>query len=367
MHLQWLAVVENAPPGDTVDFLETFKAYRITKCNVVPCSIYMYPQPDTMFYRLMNGTSPACKLMQSHGKYQWRGQRLECSITKRTTIHGSGTHCSAVNDDRNTPLMETHKTKFVQNYAYHYKKTKQLNHDKHWDIIEFFSGDENETAALTFGWTLDEFGKMLVGYSSDEKSFVVGISAKRLLRPLDRPINTFILHLDATFKLNQVNYPVIVCGISDWCRSFHLVTLFVRSQRTEYQYLDCLRALRDAFTRMTGKALLVSTVMGDAEDAQFNAFERVFGEANRYIHLMCFYHLVAKLRKKRKECQKRQKIVYFEASTMFTLIEVWSSALNLFELMWRRGVIVMRRKNSLSISSISGYKESLCAGSASTT
>ncbi|OWZ03138.1 hypothetical protein PHMEG_00025186 [Phytophthora megakarya] len=72
---------------------------------------------------------------------------------------------------------------------------------------------------------------------------------------------------------------------------------------------------------MTGKALLVSTVMGDAEDAQFNAFERVFGDDNKYIYLMWFYHLVAKVVEKRKECQKRQKIVYFEAYTMFTLVE----------------------------------------------
>ncbi|OWZ03137.1 hypothetical protein PHMEG_00025185 [Phytophthora megakarya] len=200
MHLQWLAVVENAPPDDAVAFLETFKAYRITKCNVVPCTICMYPEPHTMSYRLMNCTSPACKLMHSHGKCQWRGRRLD-----------------AVNADRNTPLMETHKTyiremtaqgskpsrirnsvprKFgvdmdslpslskVHNYAYHYKNTKLFNHDKHKDITEFvhkleFSGHENETAAFTFVWTLDEFGKMLVGNGSDENPFVGGISTKR--------------------------------------------------------------------------------------------------------------------------------------------------------------------------------------------
>ncbi|OWY91365.1 hypothetical protein PHMEG_00040086 [Phytophthora megakarya] len=108
------------------------------------------------------------------------------------------THCSAVNDDRNSPMMETHKTyirektaqgikpswirnsmpsKFgvdmdslsslskEKNYAYHYKKPKLLNHDKHKDITEFvhklkFSGHENETTAFTFGWTVNEFGKM---------------------------------------------------------------------------------------------------------------------------------------------------------------------------------------------------------------
>ncbi|OWZ19209.1 hypothetical protein PHMEG_0006575 [Phytophthora megakarya] len=38
---------------------------------------------------------------------------------------------------------------------------------------------------------------------------------------------------------------------------------------------------------MSGKALLGSAVMEDAEVAQFNAFERVFGADNKYIYLIC--------------------------------------------------------------------------------
>ncbi|OWZ12452.1 LOW QUALITY PROTEIN: hypothetical protein PHMEG_00014381 [Phytophthora megakarya] len=116
-----------------------------------------------------------------------------------------------------------------QNYSYHYKKTKLLNHDKHKDITEFVH-------KLEF---------------SDHET-------RQLLLHLDGHWMNSVKY--ATFKLNQVDYPVIVCGISD------------RSQRTEYQYLECLRSLRNVFTRMAGKALLVSTVMGNAEDAQFNAF-----------------------------------------------------------------------------------------------
>ncbi|OWZ09628.1 hypothetical protein PHMEG_00017639 [Phytophthora megakarya] len=73
------------------------------------------------------------------------------------------------------------------------------------------------------------------------------------LRRLDRPINSFILHLDATFKHNHVNYPVISREISARGRCFHLVTLFVSSQQAEYQYLECVRALRGVFTGRTGK------------------------------------------------------------------------------------------------------------------
>ncbi|OWZ09927.1 LOW QUALITY PROTEIN: hypothetical protein PHMEG_00017297 [Phytophthora megakarya] len=102
------------------------------------------------------------------------------------TIRGNKTHGSAVNEDRNTPLMEARKLysqkmtaqginpsrirnsmpamgmdslpslSEMQNYEYSYKKTKLLNHNKHKDITEFVhkldcSGHGNETTAFTFG------------------------------------------------------------------------------------------------------------------------------------------------------------------------------------------------------------------------
>ncbi|EGZ22579.1 hypothetical protein PHYSODRAFT_496528 [Phytophthora sojae] len=35
--------------------------------------------------------------------------------------------------------------------------------------------------------------------------------------------------------------------------------------------------------------------MGDADDAQFNGVERVFGESAEVKYLMCFYHVVAQV------------------------------------------------------------------------
>jgi len=56
------------------------------------------------------------------------------------------------------------------------------------------------------------------------------------LRNADRDPGSFILHIDATYKLSQVRYPVVVGGRSDRsdrARQFHLVAVFVVSQ--EYQ------------------------------------------------------------------------------------------------------------------------------------
>lgn len=72
-----------------------------------------------------------------------------------------------------------------------------------------------------------------MGIGSDTKPFLVGVTTKWLLRRLDRDPDDFVFHMDATFKLNQVGYPVFVCGISDASRSFHLVAIFIVLQTGE--------------------------------------------------------------------------------------------------------------------------------------
>ncbi|ETI48851.1 hypothetical protein L915_01871 [Phytophthora nicotianae] len=78
--------------------------------------------------------------------------------------------------------------------------------------------------------------------------------------------------MDAAFKLKQVGYPVIVCGISGKCRSFHLVALFITSQRLEDIYLTVPTEPRRIFASVSGgRQLVVKFVIADAEAAQQNA------------------------------------------------------------------------------------------------
>lgn len=72
-------------------------------------------------------------------------------------------------------------------------------------------------------------GKPEVGNGTDRSPFIVGISSKMLLRHADRDPATFVLHVDATYKLSQVGYPVVVVGISDKARQFHLLAVFIVS------------------------------------------------------------------------------------------------------------------------------------------
>ncbi|OWZ07221.1 hypothetical protein PHMEG_00020411 [Phytophthora megakarya] len=129
----------------------------------------------------------------------------------------------------------------------------------------------------------------------EKDPFILGITSKRLLQSAARDPSTFVLHVDATFKLNSSYYPVVVIGVSDRLRTFHLLALFIVSQRTEPVYVEVLASMRRAFFRVVGVPLKVNYVMTDAEAAMHSAFEGVFAADNSYTQLMCWYHVVAKV------------------------------------------------------------------------
>ncbi|KAE9014338.1 hypothetical protein PF011_g8108 [Phytophthora fragariae] len=102
--------------------------------------------------------------------------------------------------------------------------------------------------------------------------------------------------MDATFKLNSVGYPVLVCGITDTSRSFHLLVLFTTSQLQHEHFTAALVALRRMYARVNGADFQVEFVLGDA-DKEYEAFRDVFVDCS-FKYLMCFYHVVAKLRER---------------------------------------------------------------------
>ncbi|KAK1929299.1 hypothetical protein P3T76_015251 [Phytophthora citrophthora] len=77
-----------------------------------------------------------------------------------------------------------------------------------------YTGQDEETAAFTFTSCTDGDGRPVTGKGSDVDPFVVGITSKNLLCRADQDPATFILHIDATYKLTQVVYPVVVVGMS---------------------------------------------------------------------------------------------------------------------------------------------------------
>ncbi|ETM39095.1 hypothetical protein L914_14712, partial [Phytophthora nicotianae] len=111
------------------------------------------------------------------------------------------------------------------------------------------------TELFTLGWQLDELGKPIVGNGSDEKPFIAGLSTKPLMLRLMVPPECFIFHLDATYKFNQCGYPVLLVGISDRSRRFHLIALIVNSQETQPIFQAPLAAVRRFYYWISGKDL----------------------------------------------------------------------------------------------------------------
>ncbi|KAG3219729.1 hypothetical protein PC129_g9487 [Phytophthora cactorum] len=78
-------------------------------------------------------------------------------------------------------------------------------------------------------------------------------------------------------------------------RAFHLLALFLPSQRKEEHYTEMFAALNRIYRQVIGKPLVVEKVMGDADAAQLNGVTQGFGGSAQLKYLMCFYHVVAKV------------------------------------------------------------------------
>ncbi|KAK1935468.1 hypothetical protein P3T76_000457 [Phytophthora citrophthora] len=188
----------------------------------------------------------------------------------------------------------------VQNFVHHYSRTHLKRNDRvddlrMWIHERAFTGREELSQPFTYAWDLDGDGKPVVGNGSEERPFVVGLTTKTLMLRLMRPPESFVLHVDATYKLNYRGYPVIVIGISDSSRGFHLVSMFIVSGETQDIVQPTLMALRRLFFALSGHELVVQYAMADADQAQYNAVNAVFGSNPRFTSLMCFFHVMQKV------------------------------------------------------------------------
>ncbi|RLN32479.1 hypothetical protein BBJ28_00025328 [Nothophytophthora sp. Chile5] len=97
------------------------------------------------------------------------------------------------------------------------------------------------------------------------------------------------------------------------------------------------------YARVNGIEMAVKYVLGDADSAQRNAFYQVFGDDCDFDYLMCFYHVVAKLRERSRGLgSELSKIVFREvydlhfsgtdteyADTKTAMLEDWDAHVDL--------------------------------------
>jgi hypothetical protein len=149
-------------------------------------------------------------------------------------------------------------------------------------------------AAFLFGYKTDLKGNVYVGKGENDDPFIIGITSLLLIGNFLKFASSdrfSLFHADATFKMSDIGYPVITCGFPDQTRSYQVGTIFVVSRCTAVEYGHCFRSFAKLVHRVRGQSLHISAVMGDAEDAQANAFVGIpkFSSANVLFprHIQC--------------------------------------------------------------------------------
>jgi hypothetical protein len=128
-------------------------------------------------------------------------------------------------------------------------------------MVRARGSSEDNNAPHTFTAQSDENGNGLVGKGTYASPFIVGVRTRNLFRRLERPSASFVVQIDAMYKLSQVGYPVLVVGISDCCRTFHLIAFCIVSQTTELVYASALASLSRIYATVTGRAIQLTYVM----------------------------------------------------------------------------------------------------------
>ncbi|KAE9032665.1 hypothetical protein PR001_g10499 [Phytophthora rubi] len=187
----------------------------------------------------------------------------------------------------------------VQHFIGHYKRTRLKESDFVEDMEILATGlkyyDEiGSIDPFIFGYEV-EGGKPTFGDGTDEHPLVVGVSTPFMLKKLSYA-NEHIVHIDATYKLNQSGYPTIVLGVSDRARSFHPVAIFITSQVTGPIIHKVLVQLFNMYCVLTGELPEIRYCMADADKAQCNAVQSAVALKTRnpekLVFLMCFFHVV---------------------------------------------------------------------------
>ncbi|RHZ32380.1 hypothetical protein DYB31_011804 [Aphanomyces astaci] len=164
-------------------------------------------------------------------------------------------------------------------------------------VADFITGPQMSSQARQHEWILvGEFDT----YNSARDC--VGITTKALLRCMHRDPSSFVFHWDATYKINALAYPVLICGITDPSGNFHPVAFFLIGRESTDEYEWAMKQLMAVYETVVGSCLQLHYVMADAALAPVGALKTLQPQlgikAILKAILMCFYHCVACVNKR---------------------------------------------------------------------
>ena len=122
------------------------------------------------------------------------------------------------------------------------------------------------------------------GKGTDENHFQLAFSSVNMLRNVE---NRDLFHLDATYRILKLCYPVIVIGVSDVNRKFFPIAFMITSHETEEDYLNFFTS----FIKITSQLNLKfdpKYIVIDACKALAKAIKKCFPNCKI---IMCYFHL----------------------------------------------------------------------------
>lgn len=130
---------------------------------------------------------------------------------------------------------------------------------------------------------------------SNEKFFRMFFSTKRLLK---YALLSKILHADGTYQILVQGYPVLVVGISDADKHFHLNGLAITSSEAAEDYKFLFDSLKLGVKLVTNEDVQVDQLVADMAPAITEGFVRSFEDAP-FTRVHCFMHIMSNVEKQK--------------------------------------------------------------------
>lgn len=114
---------------------------------------------------------------------------------------------------------------------------------------------------------------------------------------LDLLSNAKVISIDATYKLNWMEYPLIILGVVDNMKRFHPMVYCCSSHERTEDYTYIFETVKQCIEKNLKKTFAPKIMVSDAADAIRNGFYNVH-EDSAEADVMCFSHVLRNVRKR---------------------------------------------------------------------
>lgn len=174
----------------------------------------------------------------------------------------------------------------------------------------------------------------MIGNGSDNNHFNLMFTTKGLIQHADSSFDG-CFHIDATYKLLKLGYPLMVFGRSDKNRAFHPVTFCLTSHETQIDFENFYNDIIDLCMQLDIEFDPIY-LMQNAYVASYNAAKECLPSVQV---LMCFYHVIANVRSHKHLIPKNMYddgLNAVRAIHMSCSEEEWNDSCDKFRKKWKK-------------------------------